>query len=82
MMTDSVTGGRDVWWRTQLTGVTRNRCNTVFANVIETSNVKCTTKTIRWPQHKEESLAVFQYVDCHSADNVLKTIFGIHIPQT
>ena len=36
---------RDVWWRTQLPGVTRNRCNTVFANVIETSNVKCTAKT-------------------------------------
>ena len=51
---------------------TRNRCNTVFANIIETSNVKCTAKAIRWTQHKKERLAVFQYVDCHSADNVLK----------
>ena len=63
---------RDVWWRTQLPGVTRNRYNTVFANVIETSNVKCTAKAIRWTQHKEESNVVFQYVDCHSANNVLK----------
>ena len=63
---------RDVCWRTQLPGVTRNRCNVVFENVIETSYVKCTTKAIRRTQHKEESLAVFQYVDCHSVDNVLK----------
>ena len=61
-----------MWWHTQLPGVTQNRCNIDFANVIETSNVKCTAKAIRWTQHKEESLAVFQYVDCHSANNVLK----------
>ena len=35
-------------------------------------HVKCTAKAIRWTQHKEESLVVLQFVDCHSANNVLK----------
>ena len=55
-----------------LTGFTQNRCNAVFANVTATSNFKRTAKAIRWTQHKEESLVVFQYVDCHTADKVLK----------
>ena len=50
----------------------------VFANIIETVNVKFTAKAIRWTQHEEESLAVFQYVDCHPADNVLKISISIN----
>ena len=48
-----------MWWRTHLPGVTRNRCNTVFANVIETSKSNVPQKLSDGHNTKKKVLRCF-----------------------
>ena len=74
-MTDTVTGGERCVVAYSVTGGYTKPVQYSFCKCYwnKKRNVKCTAKAIRWTQQEEESLAVFQYVYCHSADSVLKT---------